>query len=266
MIAQEAEKTAEVGTRAETGASMDWEACNGIPALPGSPIKRSIDSVSALVLLLLVGPVILLAAVLVRCTSRGPAFYSQVRVGWRGVCFTIYKLRTMKHNCEDLTGAQWAKPGDSRITPIGRILRRTHLDELPQLWNVLLGHMSLIGPRPERPEFVPALARQVPRYPERLAVLPGLSGLAQLQLPPDTDLESVRRKLICDLHYVYSRNWWLDVRLMVGTVAYLAGIHFPTSNRVLRLPTFADLSAEEGIVSDPERMPMAIPATTPVHG
>src|SRR5213078_860902 len=98
----------------------------------------------------------------------GPAFYSQTRVGQGGRQFTIWKIRTMIHNCESLTGPRWSMPGDPRITPVGWLLRHTHLDELPQLWNVLCGHMSLIGPRPERPEFVPDLQRAIPAYGQRL--------------------------------------------------------------------------------------------------
>src|SRR5206468_4326259 len=97
--------------------------------------------------------------ILVKLTSRGPAFYSQTRLGLRGKPFTIYKIRTMIHNCESRSGARWCMPGDPRITLVGRLLRKTHVDELPQLWNVLRGEMSLVGPRPERPEFVPQLER-----------------------------------------------------------------------------------------------------------
>src|SRR5262249_20621003 len=151
------------------------------------PCKTALDFVAAAVLLVFAAPVIALAALLVKLTSRGPAFYTQTRVGRNGRLFTIYKVRTMMHKCESLTGPRWSLPGDPRVTRGGHFLRVTHLDELPQLVNVLRGDMSLIGPRPERPEFVPELERAVPRYRERLAVLPGVTGLAQVQLPADTD-------------------------------------------------------------------------------
>src|SRR5262249_29092378 len=126
-----------------------------VPPAPGAPsgldavLKPALDFLVALALLLLATPVILVCAALVRLTSRGPAFYSQLRLGRHGRPFRIYKLRTMAHDCEKAGGAQWSRPGDPRVTPLGRFLRKTHLDELPQLWNVLRGDMSLVGPRPE---------------------------------------------------------------------------------------------------------------------
>src|SRR5262249_6782677 len=160
---------------------------------------------------LLVAPVILLCAVLVRLTSRGPAFYSQVRLGRGGRPYRIYKIRTMYHQCELKSGARWSQAGDPRVTPVGRFLGSTHLDELPQLWNVLKGDMALVGPRPERPEFIPALARAIPLYELRLLVRPGVTGLAQIQLPPDTDVQSVRAKVAHDLYYVRHMSLWVDL-------------------------------------------------------
>src|SRR5207248_4660391 len=141
------------------------------------------------------------AMLLVKLTSPGPMLYTQTRLGRRGRPFTIYKIRTMLHDCESLTGPQWSTPGDTRITRVGRWLRRTHIDELPQLWNVLRGDMSLVGPRPERPEFIPELENAIPFYRDRLLVRPGITGLAQVQLPPDTDMDSVRRQLAHDIYY-----------------------------------------------------------------
>ena len=141
-----------------------------------------------------------------RLTSPGPAIYTQKRLGKDGVPFTIYKLRTMRHDCERATGPRWAARRDSRVTPVGRVLRALHLDELPQFWNVLRGDMSLVGPRPERPEIAAVLTQSIPDYPLRLAVRPGLTGLAQVQFPADTDLESVRRKLDADLRYIDRRG------------------------------------------------------------
>src|SRR6185437_15316966 len=152
----------------------------GIHALPPvSPdvrwylsCKAVFDYVAAACLLVVTSPVILLAALLVKLTSRGPAFYTQTRLGQHGRPYTIYKIRTMTHDCEK-NGAKWATIADPRITRVGGLLRRTHLDELPQLWNVLRGEMSLVGPRPERPEFVPGLEQAIPHYRHRLLVRPG---------------------------------------------------------------------------------------------
>jgi lipopolysaccharide/colanic/teichoic acid biosynthesis glycosyltransferase len=200
------------------------------------PCKTALDFVAAAVLLVLAGPVIGLAALLVKLSSRGPAFYTQTRVGRNGRLFTIYKVRTMIHKCESLTGPRWSMPGDPRITAVGHFLRVTHLDELPQLINVLRGDMSLIGPRPERPEFVPELERALPRYRERLAVLPGVTGLAQVQLPADTDLGSVRTKLAYDLYYIRHLSPELDLRLLVCTALYAVGVPFRWSRRLCGVP------------------------------
>jgi lipopolysaccharide/colanic/teichoic acid biosynthesis glycosyltransferase len=199
-------------------------------------LKGLSDCLLALIVLIVTAPLILLAAVVVKLTSRGPIFYSQVRLGRGGKPFAIYKIRTMRHNCEQQTGAQWSKPGDARITPVGKFLRKSHIDELPQLWNILRGDMSLVGPRPERPEFVPQLERALGRYGERLLVRPGLSGLAQVQLPPDTDLDSVRRKLAHDLCYVQQMSFWLDLRILICTGLHILGLPYSTSARFLALP------------------------------
>lgn len=215
-------------------------------AVPGGVypfLKRFLDVVLAASLLLLAAPVLLLILLLVRLTSAGPALYRQVRVGQGGRLFTLYKVRTMIHECEKLTGPCWSSPGDWRVTPLGRWLRRWHLDELPQLWNVLRGEMSLVGPRPERPEFIPHLEQAIPHYTTRLSVPPGLTGLAQLQLPPDTDLESVRRKLTYDLYYISHMSFWLDTRLLLGTVLKLLGGSPAFLCHWLRLPDGAQAEA-----------------------
>src|SRR5437867_2933027 len=199
-------------------------------------LKAVMDIVLALALMALAAPLVIIAALMVKLTSRGPAFYSQTRLGLRGRPYTLYKIRTMRHNCEHLTGPCWSVLGDPRITRVGRFLRRTHLDELPQLWNVLRGEMSLVGPRPERPEFVAGLEVVVPYYRARLAVRPGMTGLAQVQLPADTDLASVRRKLAYDLYYVRQLSLWLDVRVLASTVLYVWGVPFPALCRLFWLP------------------------------
>jgi lipopolysaccharide/colanic/teichoic acid biosynthesis glycosyltransferase len=208
--------------------NADQSAVSGVIALPAptwyEPCKRVIELVLAVVLLVACLPVILLCALLVKLTSRGPALYTQTRVGRFGQPYVIFKLRTMYHDCEERSGPQWARPGDPRITPLGRFLRRTHLDELPQLWNVICGEMSLIGPRPERPEFTAHLEKAIPNYCGRLAVRPGLTGLAQLRLPPDTDLGSVRRKLVYDLYYIRRSGPGLDLLILLGTACYFLGM------------------------------------------
>jgi lipopolysaccharide/colanic/teichoic acid biosynthesis glycosyltransferase len=182
-------------------------------------------------------------ALLVKLTSRGPAFYTQTRVGEDGRLFTIWKIRSMVHNCESLTGPRWSMPGDPRVTRIGAFLRASHLDELPQLLNVLRGEMSLIGPRPERPEFVPELERELPGYWQRLTVRPGVTGLAQVQLPPDSDLTSVRRKLAHDLYYIRHLGPWLDLRLLLCTAVHALGFPFGVAGRLLDIPDGAAVEA-----------------------
>ena len=163
-------------------------------------------------------PMIGLLVALVRLTSRGPGIFRQVRVGQHGRKFMMYKIRTMRHDAEAASGPVWAQHHhDPRVTLVGRVLRKFHLDELPQLLNVIKGEMSLIGPRPERPEFVHVLSEAIPNYRSRLAVRPGVTGLAQLNLPPDTDLDSVRRKLVLDCEYIRQAGPWLDLRLFACT-------------------------------------------------
>jgi lipopolysaccharide/colanic/teichoic acid biosynthesis glycosyltransferase len=159
-----------------------------------------------------------------------------VRLGLNGKPFRIYKIRTMTHNCESRSGPQWSTAGDTRITFAGRILRVTHLDELPQLWNVLKGDMSLVGPRPERPEFVPSLEKAIAHYRDRLDVRPGVTGLAQVQLPADSDINSVRRKLAYDLYYIRHMSFWLDLKLIVCTALHVVFVPYHVLGILFRLP------------------------------
>ena len=182
-------------------------------------------------------------------TSPGRAIYTQSRLGRGEREYTIYKLRTMYHNCEDASGVRWATRGDPRITPVGRILRATHIDELPQLWNILRGDMRLIGPRPERPEIVTVLAARIPGYLNRLAIRPGVTGLAQVLLPADTGIESVRRKLTLDRAYIQHRGWWMDLRILVGTGFHVLKVPAGLIARCLALP-----------------MPPAVTETDTTHG
>ena len=200
------------------------------------PIKGALDLLGGSLLLIATSPLILFGALLVKLTSRGPAFYTQTRLGRHGKLFTIYKLRTMSHNCEKASGVRWSTKGDPRVTGVGRFLRATKIDELPQFWNVIMGDMSLIGPRPERPEFLPQLEEALPFYRCRLMVRPGLTGLAQVQLPPDSDLASVRRKLAHDLHYVRDHEFFMDLQILVATFCYIAKVPATWMRSALQLP------------------------------
>jgi lipopolysaccharide/colanic/teichoic acid biosynthesis glycosyltransferase len=203
--------------------------------------KPVLDSIVAALLLVALSPLVGLALFLVRLTSKGPAIYTQRRLGLGGKVFTIYKLRSMYLESER-EGPRWSLPGDDRITPIGRIIRACHIDELPQLVNVLRGEMSLIGPRPERPEIACQIERSMPDYRRRLMVRPGLSGLAQVLQAPDTDLGSVRRKLNYDLFYVERLGPWLDLRILVGTILHVLCVGGQTIALLMRFPYHADSS------------------------
>jgi lipopolysaccharide/colanic/teichoic acid biosynthesis glycosyltransferase len=180
-------------------------------------------------------PVIAVAAFAIKLSSPGPVLYRQVRLGKNGRPFTMYKLRTMFHGAEAMTGAVWSVAGDPRVTTIGRLLRKCHVDELPQLINVLAGQMALVGPRPERPEIACDLESKIPNYADRLGVRPGITGLAQLHLPPDTDVKGVRKKLICDRHYIRHINAWTDLRILICTGLLLFGVPLSVSRRALRI-------------------------------
>jgi lipopolysaccharide/colanic/teichoic acid biosynthesis glycosyltransferase len=199
--------------------------------------KAASDILLAVILLVVLAPLIAILMVLVKLTSPGPAIYSQVRLGRDGRRFRIHKLRSMTHECERDSGPRWSIGNDPRVTRLGRLLRRTHLDELPQLWNVVRGEMSLVGPRPERPEFVEQLERAIPGYRGRLVVRPGVTGLAQVQLPADTDLDSVRRKIGRDLHYIEEMGPRLDLKILVATAMKVVGVPCPTACRLLGIPT-----------------------------
>ncbi len=199
-------------------------------------IKPTVDFTLALVMLLSSIPVLVFAMILVRLSSRGPSIYRQKRLGQGGKVFTIYKVRTMYQDSERHSGPTWSIPGDPRVTPVGRILRWSHLDELPQLINVLNGEMSLIGPRPERPEIAARLDLELASYHLRLAVRPGLTGLAQVRQAPDTDTSSVRRKLNYDLYYVERMSPWLDFRLLLATTLKCLGVPFAAIGWILQLP------------------------------
>jgi lipopolysaccharide/colanic/teichoic acid biosynthesis glycosyltransferase len=176
-------------------------------------------------------------------------------VGKGGRIFTIYKIRTMRLDAELQTGPVWTTSfRDPRITPVGRLLRWSHLDELPQLYNVVIGEMALVGPRPERPEFAQALADEISGYLDRLLVLPGVTGLAQVNLPPDTNIDSVRRKLVLDLAYIRQGTIWLDMRLVLATAAPLLGLPSRWVNRLLRVSAVVAEPAEDPFSCSPVQL------------
>lgn len=180
--------------------------------------KRAADLMAAVIGLVVTAPLMGLIVLLVRLTSPGPALYHQQRVGRHGRVFTIHKFRSMRQDAEAKTGAVWAKPGDDpRVTWFGRLLRRTRLDELPQLWNLLVGDMSLVGPRPERPEFVADLTRQIPFYGLRHIVKPGLTGWAQVRYTYGASVEDALQKLQYDLFYIKNLSLSLDLYVILET-------------------------------------------------
>ena len=179
--------------------------------------KRSFDILGSLAILLPASPFLLLAMLAVWLGDRGPIFYRQNRVTRRGRNFRILKLRTMRVNAE-AGGAVWAAARDNRITPVGEFLRRSRIDEVPQLLNVLWGDMSLVGPRPERPEFIEDLAKMLPLYHERHAVKAGLTGWAQVNYPYGASLDDARSKLSYDLYYVKNYSLFFDLRIVMQTL------------------------------------------------
>ncbi|MCA9037639.1 MAG: sugar transferase [Planctomycetaceae bacterium] len=213
--------------------------------------KRLFDIAAASLLLLVCSPLMIVSALLVKLTSPGPVIYKQTRVGLNlrkkkssdrrqgnrdivelndrrqsgrdrrersnfGQPFTIYKFRTMRNDAEK-GGAQFAKQGDVRVTAIGRFMRRTRIDELPQLWNVIKGEMSLVGPRPERPEFMQHLSSEIPNYVDRLGLKPGLTGLAQVVNGYDNELDGFRKKVAYDLLYLQNCCITNDIRILLRT-------------------------------------------------
>jgi len=184
-----------------------------------SASKRALDVALSAIGLVLALPVMAVVALAVRLTSHGPVFYHQQRVGQHGRLFTVHKFRSMRPDAEAATGAVWAnKAGDARVTGVGRWLRRFRLDELPQLWNVLKGDMSFVGPRPERPEFVGELTRQIPFYGQRHIVRPGLTGWAQVRYTYGASKEDALQKLQYDLFYIKNLSIALDLFIILATI------------------------------------------------
>ena len=181
--------------------------------------KEVADIVLGSIALVAFLPLLVACAVLIKLFSEGPVIHTQQRVGKDGRLFRMYKLRTMYLDAETGTGAVWASHGDARVVPVCRWMRLSHVDELPQLVNVIRGDMSLVGPRPERPEILAELEKKYPTVRERLAVRPGITGLAQVRNGYDTSIEAFRRKLEADLEYIEHRNWSTELKILAATVA-----------------------------------------------
>jgi exopolysaccharide biosynthesis polyprenyl glycosylphosphotransferase len=181
-------------------------------------IRKVVSVLLASVLTVLTLPLVPFICVLIAISSPGPCLYKQKRVGLRGRMFDCYKFRTMRQDAEADTGPMWASDDDPRITRIGQFLRRTRLDEIPQLWNVLRGDMAFVGPRPERPEFVEKLSAQIQFYNLRHAVRPGLTGWAQIKYGYGSSVEESKEKLRYDLYYVRNASVMLDLLIVFYTI------------------------------------------------
>ena len=210
-----------------------------IPRERNEQLSRAINFAIATIALIIALPLLIILAIAVKLTSRGPILYAQTRVGldrrWRstlalherrledfgGQVFTIYKFRTMRVDAERGSGAVWAKENDPRVTKLGKYMRIMRLDEIPQFWNVVLGDMNVVGPRPERPSIVSRLREDIPEYQCRHRVKPGITGLAQINQHYDTTLEDVRSKVRWDLTYIREQGLWLDLSILLRTVPTL---------------------------------------------
>jgi len=180
--------------------------------------KRFFDILVASFGLVVAAPVVAITGIIIKIVSPGPVFFKQQRVGVNGGVFDIYKLRTMKIDAEKETGAVWAKEDDPRLIKFGKLIRKMHLDELPQLCNVLNGDMSIVGPRPERPVFVDQLSEKINDYPKRLKVKPGITGLAQVVHKYDETIKDVKKKVKYDLLYIREMCLMVDIRILLRTV------------------------------------------------
>jgi exopolysaccharide biosynthesis polyprenyl glycosylphosphotransferase len=176
------------------------------------------DILLAFVMLIALSPVMFVVALLIKLDSKGPVFYSQERVGEKGRQFNIHKFRSMVANAEKMSGPVWAEDNDDRVTRVGRFIRRWRIDELPQLWNVLKGDMSFVGPRPERRFFVEELERSIPYYAERLSVKPGITGWAQISYGYGATVEDAVEKLNYELFYIKNMSIFMDMWIVLRTI------------------------------------------------
>lgn len=189
-----------------------------VKTTPVQRVKRGLDLVGAAVGLVAMLPLMAVIALAIKLDSRGPVLFRQRRVGQHGRIFVLNKFRSMRQDAEAGSGAVWAQPDDPRVTRVGRLLRKTRLDELPQLYNVLVGHMSFVGPRPERPEFVRMLQREIPFYLGRLAVKPGITGWAQVRHAYAASVDDTLEKLQYDLYYIKNLSPFLDLLIILDTL------------------------------------------------
>jgi len=186
-------------------------------------VKKMIDIVVSLMTIIVFSPLFLIVAAAIKLDSRGTVLYVQERVGFRGRIFNLYKFRSMVENAEEISGPVWAGINDTRITRVGRILRKTRIDELPQIYNILKGNMSLVGPRPERPFFVEQLKKKIPYYQLRQKIKPGLTGWAQIKHRYDRSLDDVREKLKYDLYYIENMSLNMDFKIIIATIFVVLG-------------------------------------------
>ena len=224
------------GNDSKAGERMDAQLETFEPRERSERVTRAFNVVIATLMLIVALPVMVIAAIAVRMSSKGPILYMQERVGldrrWNrtralnerrrenlgGAPFTIYKFRSMRVDAEVNGQAVWAKKDDDRVTKVGKILRASRIDELPQLLNVLRGDMNIVGPRPERPSIFVRLREQIPEYPVRQRVRPGITGLAQVSNPYDQTIDDVRRKVMFDMEYMRRQSLFEDLRIMLKTV------------------------------------------------
>ena len=181
-------------------------------------IKRILDIIVSFTGLIIMSPILIVISVIIKLTSKGPIIFKQERIGLNYKSFIVHKFRTMHEDSEKNTGPVWAKKDDPRITTVGNFLRKTRLDEFPQLFDVLIGNMSIVGPRPERDFFINQLKEKFPFYSRRLNVRPGITGWAQIMGTYDTDLDNVEHKLKLDFYYIENISVWLDIKIMIITI------------------------------------------------
>ncbi|MBM4175174.1 MAG: sugar transferase [Ignavibacteria bacterium] len=181
-------------------------------------IKRTIDLFVSTLILIITSPVLILVSLSIKIDSKGPVFYKQIRVGKDGKEFKVYKFRSMLQDAEKLSGPVWSQKNDPRITRVGRFIRTVRLDEVPQFINIFQGHMSLVGPRPERPFFVEKLSQEIPLYKRRLKVRPGITGWAQVKHKYDENIEDVKKKLQYDLYYIENISLRMDFKILFRTI------------------------------------------------
>ncbi|MFC1538343.1 sugar transferase [Candidatus Latescibacterota bacterium] len=186
-------------------------------------VKKMIDVFISLLVLIIFSPLFLIVAVAIKLDSKGPVLYVQKRVGYRNRHFNLYKFRSMVADAEKHCGPVWADKNDTRVTRLGRLIRKTRMDELPQFYNIIKGDMSIVGPRPERPFFVEQLKKKIPYYQLRLKVKPGLTGWAQIKHSYDRSLDDVREKLKYDLYYIENMSLNMDFKILVATVFVVLG-------------------------------------------